>query len=124
MLIMSFLVGRLKMLVTIFTCLTTSPNLSLHLNDTKCSSFIGCFLTDLQFTLLQSIQAVIANQNSIMKDIRRLKAVLLKRVPEEDDRLDLLEFQKFKSDEDLESFCQLLTDDRSCRDMFVSIFKP
>ena len=58
-----------------------------------------------------------------MKDIKRLKAVLLKRVPEEDDRLDLLEFQKFKSDEDLESFCQLSTDDRSYRDMFVSIFK-
>ena len=120
---MSFLAGRLKMLVTIFNCLTTSHNLSLHLNDTKCSSFIGCFLTDLQFTLLQSIQAVIANQNSIMKDIKRLKAVLLKRVPEEDDRLELLEFQKFKSDEDLESFCQRLTDDRSYRDMFVSIFK-
>ena len=92
MLIMSFLAGRLKMLVTIFTCLTTSPNLSLHLNDTKCSSFIGCFLTDLQFTLLQSIQAVIANQNSIMKDIGRLKVVLLKRIPEEDDRLDLLDW--------------------------------
>ena len=123
MLIMSFLAGPLKMLVTIFTCLITSPNLSLHLNDTKCSSFIGCFLTDLQFTLPQSIQTVIANQNSIMKDIGRLKVVLLKRVPEEDDRLDLLEFQKFKSDEELESFCQHLTDDRSYRDMFVSIFK-
>ena len=58
-----------------------------------------------------------------MKDIARLKAALLKRVPEEDDRLDLLEFQKFKSDEDLESFCKRLTDDRSYRDMFVSMSK-
>ena len=81
------------------------------------------FLQICSLPSFKSIQTVIANQNSIMKDIRRLKAVLLKRVPEEDDRLDLLEFQKFKSDEDLESFCQRLTDDRSYRDMFVSIFK-
>ena len=71
--------------------------------------------------LFQKLEAIQANQPTMMKDIAKLKAVLIRQVPDQDDRIDMLSRrQKYQNAEEFQDFCEKL-EDRNYREMFVCI---
>ena len=69
--------------------------------------------------ILAKVELIEQQQGTIMSDITKLKAVLIKRT-DEDDRHELFEAQKFDEPEAFEEFSQRLTEEKNFRDLFVS----
>ncbi|KAK2889077.1 hypothetical protein Q8A67_014452 [Cirrhinus molitorella] len=76
-------------------------------------------LFDLNTKILQHIQMLEERQTTIMNDLAKIKAVLIKKA-DEDTCKELFKQQKCSSFETFEAFCQKLEEDKNYRELYVN----
>lgn len=70
--------------------------------------------------VLRNQEAILQNQQILMSDMARIKAVLIKRIGD-DERENFAEYKRFETSDEFEEFCSKL-EDRNERVMFVSVY--